>query len=62
VHGAWMDGEARVLADPAAVATALRALRAKYAWQMYVSDFFATLTGRMRRRAYIEISLNETTA
>jgi PPOX class probable F420-dependent enzyme len=57
VHGAWIDGEARVVTDPATVAVALRALRRKYGLQMYIADFFATLSGRMRKRAYLDISL-----
>jgi uncharacterized protein len=57
VRGAWVDGEARIVSAPADIARARRALRAKYGVQMYVTDFFATLFRRMRKRAYIEIAL-----
>jgi PPOX class probable F420-dependent enzyme len=57
VSSGWIDGEARIIVEPAAIATALRALRAKYGLQMHITDFFATLSGRMRRRAYLEIVL-----
>ena len=56
VRSAWMEGEARIVSDPVTVETALRALRTKYGIQMRFTDFFARLSGRMRRRAYIEIT------
>ncbi len=59
VRGDWIDGTGRVLDDAAHVTRAHAALRAKYGWQMAIGDFFATLTGRVRRRAYLEITLNE---
>jgi hypothetical protein len=34
-----------------------RAKRRKYGLVMMLTDFIATMTGRMRRRAYIEIEL-----
>ena len=57
VKSAWVDGEARVVSDPAVVAVALQALRVKYGLQMRFTDFFAKLSGRFRKRAYIEIVL-----
>jgi PPOX class probable F420-dependent enzyme len=53
----WIEGEGRILDDPAAIDAALRALRRKYRFQMLFTDFFAKLSGRFRRRAYIEIAL-----
>jgi uncharacterized protein len=58
VKSAWIDGEARVVSDPALIATALRALRSKYGFIMQMTDFFAKLSGRFRKRAYIEITIN----
>ncbi len=52
-----MDGRARILTDPAAMERARLALRAKYGLKMRLSDLGARLTGRMKRRAYIEIEL-----
>jgi hypothetical protein len=57
VHGAWHDASARVVEDDAAIAHALRLLHAKYGWQMWLADFFARLSGRYARRAYIEVRL-----
>lgn len=53
----WQEGSARVLADPAERAAALRALRTKYGFQMRLTDFFACVSGRLRKRAYLEITL-----
>lgn len=59
VKGDWIDGEARIVSDPAVIAAALRALRDKYGIQMRVTNLFAKLSGRFRKRAYIEITLSE---
>lgn len=53
--GDWHDTSAEVLDDPRDEETALEALRRKYGWQMYMADFFSTLTGKKRKRAYIRI-------
>ena len=55
VRGPWWDARARVVADPARVKTAYAALHAKYGWKMKIADFFSTLTGRIHKRAIIEI-------
>ena len=57
VKSAWIDAEARVVSQPSVIETALQALRAKYGLIMRFTDFFAKLTGRFGRRAYIEITL-----
>jgi PPOX class probable F420-dependent enzyme len=57
VRGAWIEARARIVAEPALIASALTALRRKYGFMMRLTDAMATLTGRMRRRAYIEIEL-----
>jgi PPOX class probable F420-dependent enzyme len=57
VSSDWITGTARIVTEPAVIAAALQALRAKYGWQMRIGDFFASLTGRMRKRAYLEITL-----
>jgi len=35
-------------------------LRAKYGWQIRLTDLLSRLTGRIRRRAWIEVELHET--
>jgi uncharacterized protein len=57
VRGAWWDGTARIVAEPGVIERAHTALRAKYGWQGWLGDLFSRLTGRMRRRAWIEIEV-----
>ena len=57
VQGAARAATARLITEPAAIDRAHAALRAKYGWQMRVADLFSGLTGRARRRAYIEIDV-----
>ena len=55
VQGAWQDGTGRIVKDARVIERAQAALRAKYGWQMWLLDLFSRLTGRIRRRAWIEI-------
>jgi PPOX class probable F420-dependent enzyme len=55
VKGEWRDATARLVSDPDLVARAHKTMRTKYGWQMAVTDFGATIAGRIRKRAYIEI-------
>jgi len=57
VRGAWWDGAARIVTEPDVIERAHAAVRAKYGWQGWLGDLFSRLTGRMRRRAWIEIEL-----
>jgi PPOX class probable F420-dependent enzyme len=57
VRGPWLDGTCRVLEGEAAREQAHAALRSKYGWQMRVTDFFAGLAGRAKKREYLEITL-----
>lgn len=57
IRGDWRDAIARVLTEPGSIARAHAALRRKYGWQVGIADFFARLTGRIARRAWIEIAL-----
>ena len=59
VKSAWINGEARIVSEPEVIAAALRTLRTKYGLQMRFGDFFAKLSGRFNKRAYIEITLND---
>jgi hypothetical protein len=55
VRGAWREGLGRIVNDARVIERAHAALRAKYGWQMWLLDLFSRLTGRIRRRAWIEI-------
>lgn len=57
VLGAWRDAAARVVIEPGAIERAHTALRAKYGAQMWLSDLLSRLTGRIGRRAWIEIEV-----
>ncbi len=54
--GEWVDSEAVVLSDSGDLDHALNALRRKYGWQMYMTDFLSGLSGKMRKRAYIKVT------
>ena len=54
----WLPARATVMESDEERATALAALREKYGIQMTITDFFARVTGKFRRRAYIRITLN----
>jgi PPOX class probable F420-dependent enzyme len=57
VGGAWWDGTARLVTEPGVIERAHTAMRAKYGWQGWLGDLFSRLTGRIRRRAWIEIEV-----
>ena len=56
VTGNWVDTNAELLENDADIKQALGALRRKYGWQMLLTDFLSTLSGKMKRRAYIRIT------
>jgi len=57
VRGEWWEVAARLVTEPRVVDRAHTALRAKYGWQMWLADLSSRLTGRMERRAWIEIEV-----
>src|SRR5262249_35776419 len=57
IQGVAHPARARVLTELAAIERARAALRRKYGWQLRVADLLSTLTGRIRRRAWIEIDV-----
>ncbi len=57
VLGAWRDATARLVTEPASIERAHAALRAKYRWQMRLTDLLSRLAGRIHRRAWIEIEV-----
>lgn len=57
VRGPWHNATARVITDASVIDRARRSLRAKYGWQVALLDFVSRLTGRAKRRAWLEIAL-----
>jgi PPOX class probable F420-dependent enzyme len=57
LRSAWMEARARLVSDPALIVEVRKALRKKYGLSMRLTDLMASITGRIRRRAYIEIEL-----
>jgi len=55
--GAWFDGTCAIVEDGARQSRILDALKTKYGWQMRLLDFFSTLSGRAKKRAYLEVTL-----
>ena len=53
----WIDGQARIVTDPALLSEVQAAFTGKYGLIMRLTDFMARLTGKFGRRAYIEIEL-----
>ena len=57
LRGDWVDGQARMLDEPAELDRALDAVIRKYGWQMKLALFASRLSGRYNDRAAIEIRL-----
>ena len=57
VEGEWHDATARIVSDPVTIGRARAAVGTKYGWQVRLLDLGAWLSGRIRRRAWIEIAL-----
>jgi len=57
VRGEWWDAHARIVTEPRVIERAHAAMRAKYGWQARFGDLFARLTGRLPRRAWIEVQI-----
>jgi PPOX class probable F420-dependent enzyme len=57
VRGEWWDAHARIVTEPRVIERAHAAMRAKYGWQARLGDVFSRLTGRLPRRAWIEVQI-----
>ena len=57
VLGDWHPASARLATEAAEIDQALRALRRKYGWQMWLADLGSRLTGKFDKRAYIRVEL-----
>jgi uncharacterized protein len=56
LRGDWQEATARLLGDAAVIGRAHATMRAKYGWQMRMLDLLSRLSGRVKRRAWIEIT------
>ncbi len=59
LKGDFVPASTIVVDDPAVVARAYDAFRAKYGWQIRLTDFMSKLSGRYDKRAMLEIELVE---
>ena len=57
IHGAWLEAEAFVVDDGDVERRAYEALSKKYGWRMHFMNLASRLTGRIRKRALLEIHL-----
>jgi hypothetical protein len=57
LRGPWLEATGRILESADEVERAHAALRAKYRWQMPITDFFAWIAGRIKKRSYLEITV-----
>jgi PPOX class probable F420-dependent enzyme len=55
VQSDWFEARARIILDSTLIVEVRKALWSKYGLLMRLIDVIATMTGRIRRRAYIEI-------
>jgi PPOX class probable F420-dependent enzyme len=58
LRGDWVDGQARMLEEPAELDRALAAVVRKYGWQMKLALLASRLSGRYKDRAAIEIRIS----
>ena len=58
VQGAWHPATARLIDDPQLIDRARAALHGKYGLQMWVAELLSRLTGRIARRAWLEVELS----
>jgi len=57
--GEWRDGTCRLVEDAGSEKRAYAALRKKYGLMMRLGDVMSTLTGRMKRRVILQITLKD---
>jgi len=57
IQGPWQPATGRLVTEPQVIDRARAALRAKYGLQMWIAELLSRATGRIRRRAWIEIEL-----
>ncbi|HEV8584550.1 MAG TPA: PPOX class F420-dependent oxidoreductase [Methylomirabilota bacterium] len=57
VSGPWREGTVRIATDPREIADAYAMIRAKYGWQVGLLNFFSRLSGRIKRRVWLAVTL-----
>jgi PPOX class probable F420-dependent enzyme len=57
VRSAWLEANARIISEPTLIVEVRKALLRKYGLVMRLTDVMAGITGRIHRRAYIQIEL-----
>ena len=57
VKGDFAPGVARIVEEPEVIEKGYAALARKYGWQMRLVDLFSSLSGRIGKRALLELSL-----
>lgn len=58
VIGEWCSGTGQIVELDAEQSRAYQALHKKYGWQMWMADFFSTLSGRIKGRAVLKLTLD----
>jgi uncharacterized protein len=56
--GPWREGTSTIVTDPAQIARIEAAMIRKYGFLMRMTNLFATIAGRVKKRAYLEIALS----
>jgi PPOX class probable F420-dependent enzyme len=59
LKGDFTGGSGRIVREPDVTARGYAALRRKYGWQMAAANFLSTLTGRIGKRALLELELRD---
>jgi PPOX class probable F420-dependent enzyme len=59
LRGEWLEGRCEIVEEAKRAEQIYAALLEKYGFQMRLVNFFSTLSGRIGRRAVLEISLCE---
>ena len=59
VQSDWIEARARIILDSTLIVEVRKALRTKYGVMMRLIDLTATINGRIRRRAYIELEFSD---
>jgi PPOX class probable F420-dependent enzyme len=57
VKGPWVEVRARIVEEKTLMENAFTALRQKYGWQMGLLNFFSRLSGKIQKRALIELQI-----
>jgi len=55
--GPWIDGTCAIVEDKAHQARMMDAINRKYGWQVRILNFFSEISGKAKKRAYLEVSI-----